>query len=325
VRGLVGDHSSVSWWRTDAGVKSLKIGVAGMVASAVGFLAIFWPSNAPPSHEDPVVGRIGTLARVRTNVTEGIALLTDGSPIYADGRDIRVVQRPHVTYELLRAGGKSGTIRDITVGPDDEVYFTDDAYRVRKFDHGRVSDVMKPGEPVPLDTPRGVALVPNGTLYVADMVHNRVLARAPGGTVKRVGGTIEFPNDMAVDPHGTPYVVSNTRVYAIRGGRLQQVFDVSKVEPRAKRQAMNDVFIAFTPDGDLIAAHNENCAIYRVDIGGRATRVAGTGICHASRDGTPANRATIAGSWAVAVTPDYRLIFSEGRDRLRTVQLAQSG
>jgi hypothetical protein len=80
--------------------------------------------------------------------------------------------------------------------------------------------------------------------------------------------------------------------------------------------------IAFTPDGDLVIADELGCVIYRVHDG-QANTVIGTGTCRSSPDGTPVDVATIASVWAVVVTADNRLIFSEDGGRLRTVQLTR--
>ncbi len=61
-----------------------------------------------------------------------------------------------------------------------------------------------------LDTPAGVAVAPDGTIFVVDnrWVGDRVLQRAPDGTVSDVGFTgLTFPTTIARDAAGNLYVI----------------------------------------------------------------------------------------------------------------------
>lgn len=62
-----------------------------------------------------------------------------------------------------------------------------------------------------LDTPNGMAVAPNGTIYVADTDNNRVRAISPSGTISTVAGngtrlssTAGGSNQSAVGPFGVP-------------------------------------------------------------------------------------------------------------------------
>lgn len=67
-----------------------------------------------------------------------------------------------------------------------------------------------------LDTPNGMAIAPNGTIYVADTDNNRVRAITPSGTISTVGGngTGLSPSggsdQIAVGPFGVPAI--NARI-----------------------------------------------------------------------------------------------------------------
>ncbi len=91
---------------------------------------------------------------------------------------------------------------DVIEGPDGEIYISESAgSRVRRITpDGSVDTVLGtgvagssgdggPGTSAEIDTPSGLALAPDGTLFVADLNGHRVRRLAPDGTVSTVAGT----------------------------------------------------------------------------------------------------------------------------------------
>jgi sugar lactone lactonase YvrE len=131
---------------------------------------------------------------------------------------------------------------DAAVAPDGTIYVTDagTAQRIRAVTRdGRVITVAGgargfadgPGESARFDTPSGLAIGPDGVLYVADTGNNAIRRISPDGQVSTVAGggtagsrdgpagTAQFngPMDVAVDPDGRIIVADayNDRIRSI--------------------------------------------------------------------------------------------------------------
>jgi sugar lactone lactonase YvrE len=322
----------VGWWSHEPGVKALKFGVVG-VAVAVAALAFTWQTRPRPVRV--VEGSITTIAKVSANITWGIAISKDGSVYYGDGNELRRIL-PDGTNRLLArtVPGPDGFIRDVAVAPDGTLYLTDDTGVVRHFAHGTLTTIARSqasasplNNPSPslLWEPRGVAVAPDGTLYIADMSNNRVVARTPDGHFVRVGGYIDMPDDMAIDSHGRPYVVDyDGRVFEITANNsFNEVFDIASTRARVDQQSTSplgiSVTIAFSPTDDLIVADEDKDVIYRIE-NGTAQRLVGGRGAKSSPDGTAASDASIGWVGGIAVSRDNALVMCEP-GRLREIHL----
>ncbi|MDA8185337.1 MAG: hypothetical protein M0035_13100, partial [Actinomycetota bacterium] len=110
--------------------------------------------------------------------------------------------------------------------------------------------------------PRGLALAPDGSLYIADAGNHRVRRVDPSGIITTVAGT----GEEGSSGDGGPATAARLRY------------------PSA---------LALAPDGSLYLADTSNHRVRRVDPSGIITTVAGTGEEGSSGDGGPATAAEL--------------------------------
>ena len=193
-------------------------------------------------------------------------------------------------------------LTDVAVGPDGSVYLADQG-RVRRIGpDGIITTVagtgfrgLFNGDGIPatqavLDNIFGVAIGPDGSLYIADIGHRRVRRVAPDGLI----GTIAGNGDLGGNPEGIPAVQA-------------------KIRPR-------DVAVA--PDGSVYVIDAQLPRIYRIGVDGLLTTFAGTNQTGFNGDGIPATQAQIS-PFAVEAGPDGRVYITEvGRNdnRIRRVE-----
>ena len=165
---------------------------------------------------------------------EGISLGAGGRMLIADTWHDRIIS---ASLDMNTGGltpqgfwGKSGSKpgelsapSDVALGPGGEIYVTDTwNHRVQKFSSdgrllaqwGKKADIwnLKKDE---LLFPRGIAVAPDGNVYVADTATHRVIKYTPQGKVIFVlgdgqamqqVGKFDTPLDVAVDGQGNLYV-----------------------------------------------------------------------------------------------------------------------
>jgi len=137
-----------------------------------------------------------------------------------------------------------------------------------------------------LGEPRGVAVGPDGSFYIA--ASERIRRVSPDGTITTIAGLGEA---------GGPFV---------EGGLATEV----SIRPRG---------LAIGPDGSIYFNSYDNY-VRRVSPEGRVFTVAGTGTSGFSGDGGPATQAQLGGSYDVAVGPDGSVYIPEwGNNRVRRV------
>lgn len=132
-------------------------------------------------------------------------------------------------------------------------------------------------EPLATDTriadPHGVAIDPDGNLFVAEAINSRVVS-----------------------------IASNGALYLVRDDRICSSA-ICLEEPRDA---------ALDPEGRLVVADREERRIWRIDpASGSLTALAGTGLNAASPDGTPATDASLQDPRGVAVDVDGTVYFTE--------------
>ncbi len=138
-----------------------------------------------------------------------------------------------------------------------------------------------PARDAQLARPQGLAVAPDGSVYIADAQNHRVRRIAPDGIITTVAGTGQAGYN---NTDGIPATL-------------------------AQLQFPTDVELG--PDGSLYIADRLNYRIRKVDPQGTITTIAGTGVRGNPDDGTPATEARIEDTYGIAFAPDGSLYFTQ--------------
>jgi sugar lactone lactonase YvrE len=199
-------------------------------------------------------GDDGPAAEARLSWPAGMAVGADGSVYVADSGNDRI-----------RQIGPDGRI-DTMSGTGDAGYNGDD----------------RPAACAWLSCPRGVALGPDGSLYVGDTENHRVRRITPEGMIYTAAGT----GDQGYSGDGGPATAA--RLSAPRG-------------------------VAMNSAGGLFIADCDNSVIRLVHPDGMITTIAGNGIEGHSGDGGPATEAQLADPHGLVLGDDGALYTAEPR------------
>jgi sugar lactone lactonase YvrE len=146
-----------------------------------------------------------------------------------------------------------------------------------------------PATEATLGHPSGVAIGPDGAVYIADTDNNRIRRVDPDGTITTVAGTGD------------------------------ERFTSDEVPARQSALALPQG-VAVDTDGALYIADTNNHRIRKIDREGIITTVAGDGSDGFDGDGGPATEASLSGPQSVAVAPEGTLYIADsGNDRIRRV------
>ncbi|MDW5597765.1 hypothetical protein VSS74_25660 [Conexibacter stalactiti] len=246
---------------------------------------------------------------------EGVAMAADGVLYIADtaSNRVRAVDRAGVMRFIAGAfttGGFRGdgghpaganleAPKDIAVGPDGSLYIADSGNgRIRKISSdgltittfaggGACGDATcgdgGPATDAQLVSPTGVAVGPDGSVYVADSGGRRIRKIAAGGTITTVAGT------------GTACASGTCG----DGGSA------------ATAQLNTPVGVDVAPDGTVYVADQLAERVRRIAPNGTISAFAGTGVRDHTGDGGPAVDATISNPSGVHVTRDGNILISE--------------
>src|SRR5262245_34663357 len=321
-----------------------------------------------PNADDGVPATTARLKRMR-----GGALGADGTLYIADtesGR-IRHVRKDGMIETVAGGGSPADGIgdglpakqaalvspSDVDVAPDGSIFVTDTGNgRIRRVSpDGIIRTVAGGGNPGELgddgpavaawlNRPRGLALAPDGTLFVADTFDNRVRRVSPDGTIttEAGGGTpasgvgdgglatdasLSLPYDVAVDSNGELYIADggHFRVRAVRGdGRIETVagtgrFGYSGDGGPATAADFGDLQgIEVARDGAMYVADRAHHVVRKVSAQGIASTFAGDGAGGEEGEVGPPGQAQLSLPQDVAVGPDFAVYIADsGNGRVR--------
>ncbi len=243
----------------------------------------------------------------------------------------------------------------VAFGPDGSLYIVDgDNLRVRRIDPaGTITTVAGSGvEGFSGDGgpalaaafrlgsfPPGIAVGPDGAIYVFDTGNSRVRRIGTDGIVTTVAGggrccevpdgipatdgwLFGEPGGLAVDRDGALYVALFRHVVRIGPDGIATIIagtDNTRVlgdgGPARNALLWYPKQIAVGPDGSLYVADEETSRIRRIGTGGIITTVVGggsIGVYDPAYDGVAAKGAELSEVFGVAVAPDGSLFVTEG-------------
>ncbi len=187
-----------------------------------------------------------------------------------------------------------------------------------------------------LNIPIGLAVGPDGSIYIADGFNDAVRRIHPDGTISTVAGTgddgysgddgpavdaqLNFPRAVAVADDGTVIVADtdNSRIRRIDpDGSITTIAGNGEVGPGGdggpaiEAQLDGPSCVAIGPDGSIYIADTFNNRIRRIGVDGIITTVVGTGVQGVGGDGGPAVEAELDNPRGIAVGPDGDLYIAD--------------
>ncbi|MBL8178287.1 MAG: SMP-30/gluconolactonase/LRE family protein [Bryobacterales bacterium] len=121
-----------------------------------------------------------------------------------------------------------------------------------------------------LASPNGIALAPDGTLYIADTNNNRLRAVSPDGIIRTLADGLDLPFGIAVNAEGVIYVSE------LRGGRVRRIGKDGDRTTVAER-LVRPMGLAFDSSGALLIAESGQQRIHRLTMDGQMQIAAETG------------------------------------------------
>ncbi len=186
--------------------------------------------------------------------------------------------------------------QDLLAAPDGSVYIADELYNRVRLVHGQgrvttlagdgrygLDQELRPARQSALAVPAGLALGPEGQLYIVDLGNRQIRVVGADGTLRTLMG----PDH--------PLVATAPNTFAPYG-------------------------VAADAGGQVLVADRANHRVWQLDPEGRGRAVAGNGLRGFSGDGNPSTLARLADPRAVAVGPDASIYIADtGNRRVRRV------
>jgi RHS repeat-associated protein len=255
--------------------------------------------------------------------------------------------------------------RDVASAPDGSLYIADYGNsRIRRIDPNGIINTVAgngafsyggdggPATSAQLNYPAGIALGPDGSLYISDRGNHRIRRVDPNGTITTVVGDgnwcdrscgdggpvtsaqLAYPEGIAVGPDGNLYIAEwgsnrvrrvtpNGIVSTVAGNGTAGYSGDGGLATEAMLYGPHSVKVG--PDGSLYIA-DENHVIRYVGPDGVITTIAGDGSYGFGGDGGPATSAQLYSSSGVSVGPDGSVYIADYyNNRIRKVTSPMPG
>jgi trimeric autotransporter adhesin len=314
-------------------------------------------------------GDNGPATSAELGIARGVAVDSHGNVYFADGVRIRRVANGIIT--TLAGSGKAGysgdngpatsaELRDswgIAVDPSGNVYIADPySSVVRKVSNGIITTIAGNGTPgysgdngpatsAQLSNPLGIAVDPQGIVYVADhdnnairKVSNGIITTIAGSGTQGYGGDngpatsaqLSIPFGVAVDPQGTVYIadsgnnvvrkVSDGVITTIAGNGLAGYSGDNGPATSAELFSPTDVVV--DSQGNIYSTDFFNFVVRKVS-NGIITTIAGNGQSGYNGDNLEATSAELSVPSGITADLQGNLYFSD-YNRIR-ILLPQGG
>ena len=193
----------------------------------------------------------GPATKAQLNTPDGVCVAPDGDLVVADAHN----------HRIRRIDRETGLITTIA-GTGDAAF----------------SDEEQPALNAPLNTPEAVACAPNGDVYIADTLNDRIgLIDHQTGALRTVAGN----------------------------GSANESGPVGDGGPAVEAQLYMPSDVALAPNGDIYIADMHHNRVRKVDARTQIiSTVAGTGVFGREGDGGPATSANFAGPSGLALAPE---------------------
>jgi RHS repeat-associated protein len=313
---------------------------------------------------------------------QGIGVGPDGSFYFASVNRIRKVTPQGIITTVAGTGvpcapndapcGDGGPARQaqinpvtVAVGPDNTIYFGYDA-RIRKVGpNGTVTTVAGtgrrgfsgdggPARLAQISEVFGLALGPDGSLYLADFSNHRIRRVGPDGRITTVAGVgliggfathsgdggpatragIPFPHGLAAGRDGSLYITeSNNRVRQVTpDGTIRTIAGNGTLGfggdggPATEASFRNPSAVAVSSDDTVYIVDRGNNRIRWLRPGGMINTLAGTGAFATSGDNGPALAAAFQNmDRGLAVGPDGAVYVSQHANNSRVRRISALG
>jgi RHS repeat-associated protein len=253
--------------------------------------------------------------------------------------------------------------RGVAVGSDGSLYIADRSnHRVRRVSpNGLIDTLAGDGQrdfggdggsatDAQLNSPRDVAVAPDGGVYIADTGNRRVRRVGPDGTISTAAGS----GRAAFARDGGPATDAGLSVWGIAVGSDASVYIADRNNNRVRRVSPDGIIntvagsgtrgysgdggpaieadlnwpssVAIGADSSIYLAEHHNSRVRRLSPSGTITTLAGTGEAGSGGDSGPATEAQLDEPYGVAVGAQGSIYIADRRNhRVREVRSALAG
>jgi RHS repeat-associated protein len=199
--------------------------------------------------------------------------------------------------------------------------------------------------------PQGLSLGADNSVYIADLVNNRIRRIGPDGTINTVAGTgaggysgdggsalsagLNRPTNVNVGSDGSLLIAGNENFSVRRvgaGGIITTVAGTGENSYSGDGGSATSARFSYVydtapaPDGGFYVADYANCRVRHVNSSGIVNTIAGNGTCGYGGDGGPATQAMLTRPVGLTVDPRGNLYIADRYNkRVRRVSASLPG